>query len=222
MAFTDASYNGMYQQDLVDVSKALDGTNTAAIPVYLPQKITALANYKNPLRAELFRKNQPMGSDYQVVRAASGTADWLADDGTDPTDRTGLPVDTLFPFRRIAARINITKMRAAKSGAGRPGINLYTDEVRRKVMDIRDREDQTYCVGNSATGQTQPQGFKYLIPIGNKVLMGSCTAGNTLTLKKVDEAMHICRPMPADFALTSFTILREWQALLQDQQTLPN
>jgi len=219
MAFP--SYDELYRQDLVDVSKALTTSNTAAIPVFLPEKITALANYKNPFRAELQRKNQPMGSVYKVVRAASGTADWLAD-GTDPTDRTGDPADTDFAFKRVAARIKITQFRRAMSGTGRPGIDLFVDEIRRKVMDIRDVEDLAYCVGASATGQNNPQGLKYLIGDAQRVLMGSCTAGTTLTLKKIDETMDKCAPMSPDFAVTSLAIRRELHALLQDQQRYVN
>ena len=215
------SENAMYEQNVEDFAKSLTSTNTAAIPTYLPKKVTAIANYRNPLRAEMPRPSQPMGDEFKIVRADGGTADWLAD-GTDPSDRTGSPVDYGFAFKRVGARLIASDFRLAKSGTRSPGINLWVSEIKRKIVDIRNVEDLAYHVGASATGQNNPQGFKYLCPSGQVVVQGATAAGNALTLAKIDEAMDKPYETAPEFALCNLAVRRMWNALLQAQQRFWN
>jgi hypothetical protein len=207
----------MYDDNVQDFSKALTSTNTAAIPTYLPKKVTAIANYRNPLRAEMPRKSQEMGDEFKIVRADGGTADWMAD-GTTPTDRTGNPVDYGFAFKRVGARLIASDFRLAKSGRRSPGIDLWVSEIKRKIVDIRNVEDLAYHIGAAATGQNDPQGFKYLCPDANIVLQGAVQAGNALSLTKIDEAMDTPYSTAPEFALCNLAVRRMWNALLQANQ----
>lgn len=203
------------------VSNASDKVTTALVSSLLQQ----LSNLQLGARTQM-RRIPGAGTNYQTPKrtVSSTLAEWLAD-GTAPTEDSGaLNYDT-WSYKTIGTRFRVTRKAQAQ---GRQWGDLIASELLNKGEDFNRQEEVTIFQGdadNSLPTANAPNGLLTLIASANRVANTSATAGDTLSLQKLDEAISKVRGRENKANMRIFASERGHillNAVLQAQQQFSN
>ncbi|RLF98543.1 MAG: hypothetical protein DRN49_05720 [Thaumarchaeota archaeon] len=204
---------------VVDIEKALDisGAGSILMQPVIDKVVAQLVDYRNPLRQNLPRK-PGSGSAWVLNRrtACSTTpAAWVLDTDELHEDE-GNYTQVSFYYKTLAARGKVTRKLQA---VGRTYADILADELESKVLEFKDVEDKGLLIGSTTASATskEMQGLKWLIPESQTVVCYAGTAGGTLTLELLDEAIDLCTGEP-DMLIMSKKTRRLLNALLQSSQ----
>ena len=170
------------------VSNASDKVTTALVSSLLQQ----LNNVQLGARTQL-RRIPGAGTNYQTPkRTVSNTlAEWLAD-GTAPTEDAGTWDYDTWSYKTIGTRFRVTRKAQAQ---GMQWGDLIATEALHKGEDFMRQEEVTIFQGdatNNLPTANAPNGLLTLIGSsvsGQRVANTSVTAGDTLSLQKLDETI---------------------------------
>lgn len=150
---------------------------------------------------------------------------WVAD--TDSlVEGTGSYTQATFTYATLATRGKVTRKMRAR---GRSYIDILAEEMMQKADDFNEALESAIFVGDSGTGgdANMMNGLLTLINAvsGQVVAQTSASAGSSLTLAKLDEAIDGVRGAGnrADLVIYgSFKGIRKLNAALQAQQQFVN
>lgn len=206
------------------VSNASDKVTTALVSSMLQQ----LNNVQLGARTQL-RRIPGAGTNYQTPKrtVSSTLAEWVAD-GTAPTEDAGTWGYDSWSYKTIATRFRVTRKAQAQ---GAQWGDLIATEALYKGEDFMRQEEVTIFQGdatNSLPTANAPDGLLTLIGVsvsGQRVANTSATAGDTLSLQKLDETIAKVRGRENKANLRIFASERGHillNAVLQADQTFSN
>lgn len=206
------------------VSNASDKVTTALVSSLLQQ----LNNVQLGARTQL-RRIPGAGTNYQTPkRTVSNTlAEWLAD-GTAPTEDAGTWDYDTWSYKTIGTRFRVTRKAQAQ---GMQWGDLIATEALHKGEDFMRQEEVTIFQGdatNNLPTANAPNGLLTLIGSsvsGQRVANTSVTAGDTLSLQKLDETIAKVRGRENKANLRIFASERGYillNAVLQADQVFQN
>lgn len=172
-------------QRALTVSNASDKVTTALVSGILQQ----LSNVQLGARTQL-RRIPGAGTNYTTPkRTVSNTlAEWVAD-GTAPVEDSGTWDQDTWSYKTIATRIKVTRKAIAQ---GAQWGDLVAAEALNKGEDFNRQEEVTIFQGDAANSlptANAPNGLLTLIASTGRVANTSATAGDTLSLQKLDETI---------------------------------
>lgn len=204
---------------MVNIQKALDisGAGSILMQPIIDKVVSQLVDYRNALRQNLPRK-PGSGQAWILNRRTAATstpAAWVNDTEEIGEDE-GTYTQVSFYYKTVAARGKVTRKLQA---VGRSYADVLADELEARVVEFKDVEDKGFTVGATTANGTskQFQGLKWLIPDTQTVVCQASTAGGTLSLALLDEAIDKCTGDP-DMLIMSKRSRRKLNALLQSSQ----
>lgn len=207
---------------LTQIEKALTMTNVdALIPKEIDKVIQHLANYDNPIRANMPRRPGSGKSWYLVQRTPatdSAIAFYSPDSKTFTEGGKGSYVEAEFPYRTIGVTGEI--MRSAML-ATKDQVDLKTEEIEQRMLEFKNREEWGLIWGQHQTlpaDNYEFDGIDHLLPAARTLVMAANAVGATLTLAKMDELIDKCAPYKPGMLIMSLAARRQLNASLQPQQ----
>jgi len=128
-----------------------------------------------------------------INRRTAGTTGgaWVADTGT-ATEETGSWAQTSFAYRTLLTKATLTRALIAK---GKSYADLLVEELTGKSEDFANAFESGLAIGDNAADANQISGLLTLINAvsGQVVANTSASAGDTLTIAKLDAAIRKVR-----------------------------
>lgn len=206
-----------------DILKALNISlvGNALSQPEIDRVVAQLVEYKNPLRANVPRKEGSGDKWYLNRRTAGTTGAWWVADTDSITEETGTYEQVNFTYRTLATKGRVTRKLQA---IGMTYADVLAEEIEAKALEFRDKEDWGLLYGN-ADNTNEFDGIDEQIKdqSGQTVNMVATaeTTPSQITLAKIDEAIDACAYDP-DMIITSKRTRRQINAALQASQRYAN
>jgi hypothetical protein len=208
--------------DMGQIEKALQlGDVDVLIPKEIDKVIENLANYENPIRANLPRRPGSGKAWYLVQRtpaADSKIGFYSPDTKSFTTGGKGAYAEKEYTYRTIG--VNGEIMRTAIL-ATKDQVDLKTEEIEQRILEFKNKEEWGLIW---AQHQTLPadnyefDGIDHLLPAARTIVMKADAVGGALTLAKMDELIDKCAPYKPAMLIMSLAARRQLNAALQPQQ----
>lgn len=213
-------YNRQMEAINARTYKAITYGNEANVQPMTIVELNNLANFMNPLRAEIAREFYAGPS--VSVRRVTPTADALSWKGStgDAFDETTIdPVKKVFPYKTAGTQMKIYQ---DEIDDGRGFVDVLKEQIDIGMERIKNDEDKAMTVLTCSS--TQPDGLSaqvgYIIP--------NCTSagGDVLDLDMFHYAMRkmhgVGLQATANMIIMNYVALLQLQELLYDQQSVFN
>jgi hypothetical protein len=204
------------------IEKALQlGDVDALVPKEIDKVIENLANYENPIRANMPRRPGSGKAWYLVQRtpaADSKIAFYDPDAKTFTSGGKGSYAEKEFTYRTIG--VNGEIMRTAVL-ATKDQVNLKTEEIEQRMLEFKNKEEWGLIWAQHLSlpsDNFEFDGIDHLLTSARTLVMAADATGATLTLAKMDELIDKCAPYKPGMLIMSLAARRQLNAALQPQQ----
>lgn len=204
------------------IEKALQlGDVNVLVPKEIDKVIENLANYENPIRANLPRRPGSGKAWYLVQRTPatdSKIAFYSPDSKTFTSGGKGSYAEKEFTYRTIG--VNGEIMRTAVL-ATKDQVDLKTEEIEQRILEFKNREEWGLIWAKHFTAPADNyefDGIDTLLTADRTLVMKVDAVGAVLTLAMMDELIDKCAPYKPAMLIMSLAARRQLNASLQPQQ----
>lgn len=196
------------------------GAGSVLLQTYIDKVVQQAHLRELGVFATLPRKPGVGNASYQNTRTPPGTGASWVNDSDAITEVTGSYAQKAFPYRTLATRGKVTRFMQAQ---GRSYGDILAGELAAKTADFAAMMESALVIGNNAGNAKQMDGLITMIQEASSqiVLATNATAGDALTLEKLDETIDRVKGSGTRsdcLIFASFKGRRLLNAALQSQQ----